>query len=188
MIFTHYEQYFRSVLDSADPVQPYNNPNYMTYTRLNWFRQQRWLKTAQLNPELLALMNAIQETQQWIVITEPWCGDASHILPFIVKLTEVNPLLELDVQLRDSAPCTIDQYLSGNSRSIPKLIVRNAMGRDLFVWGSRPQACQALYDQLKVAETEYEEIHIEVQNWYNQDKGFSFQLEILEKLKRLGKE
>lgn len=181
-----YQHYFKSVFNMVHPIQPYDDPDYMTYTRLNWFRQQRWLKGVQLNAELLAAINDINQYQKWIFITEPWCGDAAHILPFMLKLTELNPMIELDIQLRDAPPFTIEKYLSGKSKSIPRLVVRNDLNQDLFVWGSRPKACQKLYDKLKIAETKYEQIHVEIQNWYNQDKGVSFQQEIFEALKAAG--
>ncbi|MFD0764589.1 thioredoxin family protein [Mucilaginibacter lutimaris] len=180
---TDYQHYFKSVLNMVHPIAPYNEPDYMNYCRLNWFRQQRWLKNGILNNELVSLLNDIDEPQKWIYITEPWCADAAHTLPFTLKLAEGNPFISLDIQLRDSPPFTIEKYLTGNSRSIPKLIIRDADERELFVWGSRPEQCQRLYERLKIKETQYGQRHIEIQNWYNKDAGRSFQLEILKTMR-----
>jgi hypothetical protein len=178
-----YQHYLKSVLNNIHPVPPYVNADYIKYVRLNWFRQQRWLKNGVLNENLSAFLKNIHEPQKWIFITEPWCGDAVHILPFILKLLADNAAIELDIQLRDSSPFTIEQYLSGKSKSIPKLIVRNKLDQDLFVWGPRPRECQKLYNELRIAGDDYEHINLSLQNWYNQDKGISFQLEILQQLK-----
>lgn len=43
----------------------------------------RWFKTGRLLDEMVTLIRQIDQPQHWIVITEPWCGDASHSIPFL---------------------------------------------------------------------------------------------------------
>lgn len=179
MNFTAYQQVFESILQDANPTAPYNNPDYLNYTKLNWSRQQRWLKTGVLSEEMITAVKNITEPQQWIVITEPWCGDASHIVPFLYKIAELNPLIQLDIQLRDTAPFLIEQYLTNGGKSIPKLIIRDNDNNDMAVWGPRPVGCQVLYDRLKAANADFEQMKIELQQWYNEDKGRSLQQELL---------
>ncbi|GAA3924100.1 thioredoxin family protein [Chitinophaga oryziterrae] len=181
MDFTGYQLYFQTVLNGEQTIHPYENPAYVNYTRLNWARQQRWFKVGELNNELAGLIKSIKSGQQWVVITEPWCGDAAHTLPFIHKLIQLNPFIRLDLQLRDTPPLLIEHYLTGpnQSRSIPKLIIRNDDGNDLLVWGPRPLACQQLYNRLRAEQAEDEETKLQLQNWYNHDKGKSFQQELL---------
>jgi hypothetical protein len=178
MNFPTYKVFFKAVLDSAKRLPPYNNADYLNYTKLNWSRQRRWLTIGQLDETLVQYLKQLTESQQWIVITEPWCGDAAHILPFLYMLTEQNPLIKLDIQLRDSEPFLIDQYLSGHSKSIPKLIIRDANNQDILVWGPRPAQCQERYDKLKAANADDEEIKLQLQWWYNEDKGVSLQQEL----------
>jgi hypothetical protein len=182
MDFSTYKVFFKAVLDGAKRLPPYNNPDYLNYTKLNWSRQRRWLDTGKLNEMLVEKIKAIDKPQSWIVITEPWCGDAAHILPFLYLLSELNPLLKLDIQLRDSDPHLIDRYLTRGGKSIPKLIVRNEAGQDLLVWGPRPAASQELYDRLKAEHADDEELKLQLQWWYNEDKGVSLQQELLEQL------
>src|ERR1700709_1222740 len=111
MNFAAYEQYFLDILADPNPAAPYNDAHYLNYVRLNWSRQQRWLKTGSLNNELTLIISAIQHKQYWTIITEPWCGDAAHILPFLHKLAALNPLITVDYQLRDSEPFSIETYL-----------------------------------------------------------------------------
>jgi len=181
MNFEDYQLYFQSVLNGEQTIHPYENPAYVNYARLNWSRQQRWSKVGELNEELAGLIKSIKSGQQWIVITEPWCGDAAHTLPFIYKLICLNPLIKPDLQLRDTSPFLIEHYLTGpnQSKSIPKLVIRNDEGDDLLVWGPRPLACQQLYNRLREEQAEEEETKLQLQKWYNQDKGKSFQQELL---------
>ncbi|MES2828105.1 MAG: thioredoxin family protein [Bacteroidota bacterium] len=185
MDFESYLLYFESVLLPGHTLAPYTDPAYHNYAKLNWSRQQRWLKVGELNSELTEVVKKISRNQHWVVITEAWCGDAAHILPFIYKLTQLNPLLRLDIQLRDSEPFAINNYLTGTSKSIPKLVIRDANDNDLLVWGPRPRKCQELYNQLKAEHADSEETKKQIQGWYNQDKGVSFQEELLAALLKI---
>lgn len=182
MDFSTYKVFFKAVLDSAKQLPPYDNPDYFNYTRLNWSRQHRWLSTGQLDESLVKKIKAISSPQEWLVITEPWCGDAAHCLPFIYLLSEQNPLVKLDIQLRDSEPFLIEQYLTRGSKSVPKLIIRDENGQDLLVWGPRPAKSQELYDRLKAEQADDEELKLQLQWWYNEDKGVSLQQELFESL------
>ncbi|GAA4318252.1 thioredoxin family protein [Mucilaginibacter gynuensis] len=187
MTLKAYIHYFKSVLNGVELNAPYDNPEYLNYVRLNCSRHQRWMKIGDVDPDLEAMTDMLNEPQKWIFITEPWCGDAAHILPFVVKLTQDNPMIDLEIQRRDHEPFLIERYLTGTSRSIPKLIIREKTGTDLLVWGPRPKRCQALYDRLKNNQEEDGKLHIDIQNWYNKDKGISFQRELLGLMKKVSK-
>ncbi len=178
MNFQEYLHYFEHVLNNDTPVAPYDNPDYLNYTRLNWARMNRWLKTAVLTEEMTAAVKAIHEPQQWIVITEPWCGDAAHIVPFLQLIALENPLISVDYELRDSEPHRINSYLTNGGKSIPKLVIRNAQNEDMAVWGPRPAKCQEVYAALSAQKTDIETLKTALQNWYNADKGKEIQAEL----------
>lgn len=182
MNFSEYQLYFQEVINAENPVAPYNDDAYLQYAKLNWTRQQRWLKIGELNLGLAALVENIKSPQQWLVITEPWCGDAAHLVPFIFKVAQLNPLITLEIELRDAPPFQIEKYLTGTSKSIPKLAIRNERGEDKVVWGPRPKGCQEVYDRLKAEGADFEKIKSQIQSWYNADKGHGFQQELLEAL------
>ena len=93
-------------------------------------------------------------------------------------MAEQNPLINVDVQLRDSNS-EIDSYLSHGKMSIPKLIVRNKEGDDRFVWGPRPQKLEAIYLELKNKNENIDDMKTILQKWYNDDKGKEIQEEIM---------
>ncbi|MCK7555755.1 thioredoxin family protein [Chitinophaga sedimenti] len=144
MTFEEYSSYFSTIISRRDDEQvaPYDKPAYIEYTRLNWTRMQRWLKPDNLTNELKAAVANITTAQQWIIITEPWCGDAAHNVPFLQKAAALNPLINVTYELRDSEPFRINQYLTNGGKSIPKLIIRDAQGHDLATWGPRPAQCR----------------------------------------------
>lgn len=178
----NYEKYlsiFDEVLSGQLTTAPYDDPYFIEYTRLNHARVHRWEKTLKLLPELVELIRKIQEPQQWIIISEPWCGDAAPALPFLIRLAGINALINYDIQLRDAEPYLIESYLTNGSKSIPKLIVRDQNGKDLFTWGPRPKAAQDFLDELKHIALSKDEIKAELQNWYNKNKGEELQKELL---------
>lgn len=178
MDFSAYLAEFGRILNNPSPKAPYDNPEYLDYTRLNWSRMNRWLKKGQLSQPFRSVIKDISHPQRWVVITEPWCGDASHALPFLHLASELNPLIAVDYELRDSAPFRINEYLTAGSKSIPKLVIKNGAGDDLAVWGPRPAACQELFDRLKAEGADFERSKTDLQHWYNNDGGKSLQDEL----------
>jgi hypothetical protein len=182
MNFSEYQQQFDRILNEQNPQPPYDDEHYLEYTKLNASRQHRWLKKGILTPETISTIQSISEKQHWILITEHWCGDAAHNVPFIYLMAELNPNITLELQLRDSEGSEIDSYLTNGGKSIPKLIIRDTQGNDLHVWGPRPQACQVLFDELKQQNKTFEDQKIALQKWYNEDKGITLQEEICDLL------
>ena len=177
MTIDQYQSDFETILTTELPHAPYNNPDYFQYAKMNQSRSNRWFKHGKLSSDTITKIKSIQTPQTWILITEHWCGDAAHIVPFIAMMADLNPLIQLEVQLRDS-DSEIDSYLTNGGKSIPILVLRDENGKDLAVWGPRPAACQVLYLEMKNAGKDFETQKIELQNWYNADKGLSIQAEI----------
>lgn len=179
MKWNEYLSLFDTILNGENSVAPYDNPEYVNYVKMNQSRSNRWLKSDILNDELVKKIEAIDSPQEWIVITEPWCGDAAHNVPVIAMLSENNPLIDFKIELRDNGKNMIDSYLTNESKSIPKLIVRNEKGEDLFTWGSRPKECQQIYIDFKKSNLPDLEKHKRIQTWYSKDKCVSVQEELL---------
>ncbi|WP_300352973.1 thioredoxin family protein [Fluviicola sp.] len=189
MTFQTYLEQFEQILNSPNPPAPYDNPDYFNYTKLNWSRMNRWMKKGEILPHVKEKIEAIKKAQEWIVITEPWCGDAAHIVPFIQMMADLNPLIRIDFELRDSEPNRIQDYLTNGGKAIPKLIIRNTNGdrmspiasataQDLATWGPRPAECQELYTKMHASQASFEEVKIQLQNWYNEHQGVEIQEEI----------
>ena len=183
MNWQQYLDYTQEILESKEPLPPYDNPDYHHYTKMNETRMKRWLKTNPITDETASVIKAINKPQQWVVITEPWCGDAAHIVPIIYLMSALNEKISLSLQLRDG-DSEIDQYLTNGSKSIPILVVRDETGKDLFSWGPRPKEGQKMYLELAERKADFEEIKTAIQNYYNGDKSLSTQLEISQLLQK----
>jgi hypothetical protein len=183
MQYSEYTQLFEQILKNENPPVPYDNPDYFNYTKLNESRMKRWVKTMEIDEELKSVLGTVQVKQHWIIIVEPWCGDASHIVPFLVRFAELSDKITYELQLRDTEPFLIDDYLTNGGKAIPKLISRDENGNDLFVWGPRPYGALDLMNRLKEENADFEKIKVELQNWYNEDKGRQIQSELKKLLK-----
>jgi len=178
MKWEEYTSKFEEVLDGTNTMAPYDNPAYLEYVKLNSSRSNRWIKKGTLSEETIEVLNGLNTPLKWILITEPWCGDAAHIAPFIHLMASASEMINLDIELRDSTPHSIEYYLTNGGKAIPKLVVRDENDNDLFVWGPRPAECQSLVMAQKEMDLSTQEKKAQQQAWYNKDKGVSIQHEI----------
>jgi hypothetical protein len=185
MNYQEYHQLFDELISNENRPAPYTKPDYLEYTKLNKARMKRWDKVLQLNEPLKKELKKISAPQQWIIITEPWCGDASHLVPFLVRMAAENDRIAYDIALRDSPPFLIESYLTNGSKGIPKLVVRDANGNDLFTWGPRPAGAQEVVNRVKAENGDLEALKIALQKWYNEDQGKEACAELLELLRKI---
>ena len=180
MTFQQYSKYFENIIKTPLEQQnpPYDNPDYIDYTKLNWSRMNRWLKTGKLTEDLKNAIQQIYLPQQWIIITEPWCGDAAHNIPFMELAASENPMISISYELRDSAPFRIENYLTRGTKSIPKLVIQDAEGKDMATWGPRPADSQELYSRLLEEKADFDKVKTALQQWYNSNKGLDTQKEL----------
>lgn len=82
MNFQSYLNYFNEIMENSHPAKPYNNPAYVDFVKLNLSRVNRWLKHGIIDKALQHAVKKIDKPQRWIIITEPWCGDAAQIVPY----------------------------------------------------------------------------------------------------------
>lgn len=178
MDLQEYSALFQNILNKEITAAPYDDDAYLNYVKLNHSRMKRWKKQGVLIEELEQVIRAIDQPQKWVLITEPWCGDAANSIPYIEKMANLNPNITVEVQLRDS-DSEIDNYLTNGGKSIPKLIVRDQENNDLFTWGPRPTEAQALVQKQKESNAPYDEKYAEILHWYKDDKGTSIQEELI---------
>lgn len=172
-----YKTLFEDIVNGRYTVPPYDDPYYLNYVKLNTARTNHWEKKGEISEGLKNVLEQIDKKQTWILITEPWCGDAANSVPLIEKMAQLNHNINLDIELRDSGS-QIEDYLTNGGKSIPKLIVRDDDGNDLFVWGPRPKETQELVIKQKDLDLTQDEKYTTILQWYLKDKGVSIQEEI----------
>ncbi len=174
-----YHEYFEYFKSKAEDLPDKNNSD--NHTKLNFQRISRIHKTYKVDKELKKIVRSIKSPQLWMILTEDWCGDSAQILPHIAIISEQNPLIDLRILLRDKNLDIMDQYLTnGTSRSIPKLVVFDTEGNELFQWGPRPKEAQDIILNAKAKGDSKEEFMKKLHLWYARDKGHAIESEFKE--------
>ena len=181
-IMQEYLDTLKALLKENKTTGTNHSEDMLHYTKMNLSRMKRWMKTGKLDNQLVEAVKAIKAPQTWVVLTEGWCGDAAHTVPFIAKLAELNPNITLDIKMRDENLELIDNYLTNGGRSIPKLIAFDETNKEIFNWGPRPEKMQEAFYEMKELNLPYTEVSESLQKMYNDDKGVGFQNEIQRKL------
>ena len=177
-----YEEYvaFNKQLAKEGKTTGPQKDAYVNYIKLGAARMKRWEKMYTPSEAFLQTLAArVQEGEQWLVFSEPWCGDAAHNLPFIAKWAEVLGI-ELRVILRDENLDLMDEFLTGDRRSIPKLVRLSSDFQILSTWGPRPAPLTEHYHAWREKEDFIKsDWLLFAQDWYNTDKGRSLEVEFL---------
>ena len=178
--------------ETSGPIQ---NKSLADYTALNERRMLRLDRKVQLLPAVVDRLKMVVQPQNWLVITETWCGDAAQLLPIFKKMADQSEAIDIKLIWRDAHLNLMDAHLTNGSRAIPKLIALNEdFSSVLGTWGARPRDAQdmvmanktkmAKIKDLEERQANYQQFQIELQQWYNRDKGISTQSELLVEIEK----
>ena len=155
---------------------------YLYYARYNRERAERARAAYEVSENLRRALAAVDAPQRWLVLTEAWCGDSAYLLPVIAAAAAQSPLIDLRILHRDEHPDVMDRYLTNGSRSIPKLIAFGEEGEELFTWGPRPEAAEALRQELLAEGVEPRDITSRLNAWYDEGGWRTADGELAERL------
>jgi hypothetical protein len=180
-----YEQFLELVEKLYEAGKTTNGDNtdaMLDYTKLSLQRLKRITKSGKLEKEYAEVYASNRRKMNWLVLNEGWCGDSGQILPFIAKIAEAAPGVELSIVLRDHHPELMDLFLTNGTRSIPKVIIQDAeSGEVIGLWGPRPAEAQDLFLSLKKDENiSGAERTKQLHTWYAKNKGKEIQREFAE--------
>lgn len=180
MDYTQYNLLFKQLVEEEKSTGEHSQMK-VDYTKLNFSRTKRLDKTAKVSDEAMKVFKIISEKQTWLVISEPWCGDAAQTLPYLNKIAQHSDNIDLKIVLRDENPELMNQFLTNGSQSIPIIIMLDEAMNVLQTFGPRSKAATKLVTDYKkehgVIDDAFKEI---LQVWYNNDKGVSIVNDIME--------
>lgn len=158
---------------SKDKVEnPVPGDDYNEYYELGLQRMERTLKTFNMNDEMLSRLKSKNFGGKILIISEPWCGDASATVPAVSKFFEAAGN-EVRIFLRDSDQSLIDQFLTDGTQSIPKILILNEDLTVKNVWGPRPKQGLELLKKFRENPETYprEEFYNDLQVYYAKNRG-----------------
>jgi hypothetical protein len=176
-----FDKYFEAM---QGPISAETTEKHAQFIPLNIQRSKRILKTFQADAELEKIIKLLPP-QNWLVISEHWCGDAAQIVPALYKLSTLNSQMNFRTIYRDENLPLIDLHLTGGTRSIPKLLILDTNFDLIATYGPRPAAAQNLVLKLKAdaatADTYAEALHA----WYAKNKSAELQKELIHLFKEI---
>ncbi|ROI07000.1 thioredoxin family protein [Kaistella haifensis] len=165
-----FDEYMQVAKKRAE--NPAEGDHYKDYYELGLQRMERTLKTFKVNPEMLEKLKSKNFDGKVLIISEPWCGDASATVPAVSQFFAAAGI-EVKIFLRDSDPSLIDQFLTNGTQSIPKIVLLNSDFSVKNVWGPRPEYGTQLLKKFKENEETYprEEFYNDLQVYYAKNRG-----------------
>lgn len=184
--FDEYLSLTQNILSEKVPrAGKYLNDKTFRYTRSNLERMQLVLDKTVLQQKLYNTLSTLNTGWVWVVITEPWCGDASWGVPALYLIASATEKIDFRIILRDANQEWIKKYQTNGADSIPKLVCFDKeTGAELGTWGPRPKL---LVDEMirwvNQGDNDYTQVVRKLHNWYEQDMSREIQTEILDSVK-----
>lgn len=175
-----FEEYM-AVAEQRANNNPDSNDEHQEYYELGLQRMNRTLKTFQVDDNHLELLKTKNFEGKILMISEPWCGDASATVPAVAKFFEAAGN-DVKIYLREADTSLIDQFQTNGTRSIPKILILNEDLSVKNVWGPRPKYGLELLKKFKDNPDTYprEEFYNDLQVYYAKNRGKDAIEEILE--------
>lgn len=186
--FEEYLQLTKDILEEKIPREGiYLNDSTFRYTGSNLERMNKVLQNMVVNQKLYNLLSELKEEWIWLVLSEPWCGDAAWGTPALYILSTCSDNIDFKILLRDKHPAVMQRYQTAGTNSIPKLIcLRKSDLAELFTWGPRPKVLQVLVEGFKKStQFDYRESVRMLHRWYEQDMTKSIQEELTDLMKQV---
>lgn len=177
-----YNNYFKKIVDKEITIDPYNQEGYYNYTEANYKRINTLKNKIDLDKKLY---NTLSEIENWhfVLISEPWCGDASFAQP-VIEAVAIAGGLNVKIALRDSNEELMNAFLTNGGKSMPIFIALDENLNYQFHWGPRPAPLQKEISILLESKPTLEEKIKVAHLWYIKDKGATFQQELLDLIKQ----
>lgn len=182
--YTDYREKVHQLAVSEATTGEIQSEALIDYTQLNDRRMKRWDKTLKIPGEIQEKIIGLDRKLTFLVLTESWCGDASPSLPVMNKIAELNPNIDLRIVLRDENIDLMNQFLTNEAMSIPKLIIIDNDNEEVIAdWGPRPSIATKMVSAYKAEHGKLTpEFKQDLQVWYNKDKGQNTLADIIDLL------
>lgn len=166
-----FEDYMKVAQERAQN-NPKKDDEYQEYYELGLQRLNRTLKSFKIDEEQTGKLKATGFQGKILIISEPWCGDASATVPAVSRFFTAAGI-EVKIFLRDNDLSLIDRFQTNGTQSIPKILLLN---EDLSVkadWGPRPKFGNELLKKFKENPETYprEVFYNDLQVYYSKNRG-----------------
>ena len=180
LTFNQYLDLTKSIIESDNPTGLYAKESTLRYTKSNWERINKTLAETKISQRLYNLLSELKEEWVWLVLSEPWCGDASWGVPALYLFASSSDKIDFRIILRDEHLDIMSAYQTNRGNSIPKLVCfRKADMKELGTWGPRPALLHSMVMQWKNEPWhDFKESVRLLHSWYEEDMSKSIDEEL----------
>ena len=180
LTFGQYLDLTQSIVESNSPQGLYVQESTMRYTRSNLERMKKTLNNTVVSQRLYNLLSELEEEWIWLVLSEPWCGDASWGVPALYLFASSTDKIDYRIILRDEHKDIMRAYQTNGSDSIPKLVcLRKKDMKELGTWGPRPASLHEMVMKWKNDPGhDFKESVRQLHAWYDTDMSKSIDEEL----------
>ena len=148
-------------------------------------KRAQWLaiyEAGSVSDELMARARAIPGSWRLLVIAEDWCGDSLNTMPYVARLVEAVPNLQMRIIGSKRGRKVMKAHRTPDGRAAtPTVILLDDRYRDSGCWVERPAELQRWFQQKKQTLSE-KELYDQKYAWYANDKGHQTVREIVDML------
>lgn len=182
--YPEYRNMLQTLMADNKTTGTNQEPWLVEYAKLNIARMNRLDKTFAIPQKFWHQIQKMPSGWWFLTISEGWCGDAAQIIPVIEKMVDAKASWQHKIILRDEHLPVMDRFLTnGKSRSIPVTVILQPYTMNVLGWwGPRPAGAQAVIDELKAENADFEIVKEKLHSWYAKDKGYSIAEEFMQLL------
>lgn len=165
-----YTEYLREAGERLRTAEEDGDADYKEYYRLGIQRMNRMHEKYLPLEEHVEALAKKNFRGKILIISEAWCGDASQVIPVVVKFFEQ---FEVKITYRDQEPSLIDHFLTNGGKSIPVVIFLDENLNYINHWGPRPKFGAELLEKHKANPETFpkEDFYVELQTYYAKNRG-----------------
>ena len=148
-------------------------------------RREGWLAirdSARVDEALLARARAVGGTWHLLVIAIDRCGDSMNSVPYLAKLAEQVPGLDLRIVLPDRGRAVQESHRSVDGRlATPTIVLLDALGNDVGCIVELPREIRDWGQSVRAAVTT-DSLHAGIRAFYSANRGKDITTEAVEML------
>ncbi len=148
-------------------------------------RREGWLKmadSAQVNEALVARAKAVSGTWHLLVVAIDACGDSMNNVPYLAKLSEMVPGLELRIVLPVNGRSVQDSHRSLDGRSAtPTFVLLDSKGNDVGCIVELPREIRDWAHGVRNTVSS-DSLHAGIRSFYAANRGVAITTEAVEML------
>jgi hypothetical protein len=156
--------------------------DYRSFLAAAVARRAQWVKNTDasvVTPDVLAVAQALPGRWRILVSAIDGCSDSVNTIPYIARLVELVPSLEMRIVLPDAGKPIMESHRTPDGRAAtPTVVILDEAGRDVGCWVERPAFLQSRATAARSAGL-IEQFAREKQSMYDEDAGASTVREVV---------